>query len=137
MYWLTKDSKMLSSLTRIERRSNMSLVTLYHNPQCSKSKRALALLEEKGIQFTIIEYLKNPLNADQIKTLSRKLGLPVRGITRTNEKEYQTQRLDEVSNTQLAEALAKMPILMQRPIVVKGDIALIGRPPEIILEILG
>ena len=55
----------------------------------------------------------------------------------TNEKEYQTQRLDEVSNTQLAEALAKMPILMQRPIVVKGDIALIGRPPEIILEILG
>ena len=115
----------------------MSLVTLYHNPQCSKSKRALALLEEKGIQFTIIEYLKNPLNADQIKTLSRKLGLPVRGITRTNEKEYQTQRLDEVSNTQLAEALAKTPILVQRPIVVKGDIALIGRPPEIILEILG
>ena len=99
----------------------MAEVTLYHNPQCSKSRLTLALLEENEIEFTIIEYLENRLNADQIKTLALKLGISVRDITRKNEIEYQAQRLDSVSDSQLAEAIAKTPKLLQRPIVVKGD----------------
>ena len=114
----------------------MALVSIFHNPQCSKSNQALALLEENGIEFTIINYMKNPLNAHQIKELALKLGVSVREITREHEPEYRSQHLEEASDTELAEAIEKTPKLMQRPIVVKGDNALIGRPTEILLEIL-
>ena len=114
----------------------MTSVTLYHNPRCSKSRQTLALLEENDVDLTTIEYLKNPLNADQIKSVAEKLGIPVRDITRTGETEYQEQLLDDASDDQLAEAIAATPILMQRPIVVHGSTARIGRPPESVLEIL-
>ena len=114
----------------------MALVSIFHNPQCSKSNQALALLEENGIEFTIINYMKNPLRAHQIKELALKLGVSVREITREHEPEYRSQHLEEASDTELAEAIEKTPKLMQRPIVVKGDNALVGRPTEILLEIL-
>ena len=114
----------------------MTSVTLYHNPRCSKSRQTLALLEENNVDLNIIEYLKNPLNADQIKAVAEKLGVPVRDITRTGEAEYKEQLLDDASDDQLAEAIAATPILMQRPIVVHGSTARIGRPPESVLEIL-
>ena len=115
----------------------MTPITLYHNPQCSKSRQTLSLLEHNNIDFTTIEYLKTPLTADQIKAVAAKLGVPVRDITRTGEIEYHEQHLDNASDDDLAKAIAATPILMQRPIVVKGDSARIGRPPESILEILG
>ena len=114
----------------------MTSVTLYHNPRCSKSRQTLALLEENDVDLTTIEYLKNPLNADQIKAVAEQLGVSVRDITRTGETEYQEQHLDDASDDQLAEAIAATPILMQRPIVVHGSTARIGRPPESVLEIL-
>ena len=73
----------------------MTLVTLYHNPLCSKSRQTLALLKENDIDFNTIEYLKNPLNADQIKAVAAKLGVSVRDIIRTGEIEYVEQHLDD------------------------------------------
>ena len=119
------------------RQYTMTSVTLYHNPRCSKSRQTLALLEHNDVDFTTIEYLETPLTADQIKALAAKLGVPVRDITRTGQTEYQEQHLEDAPDDQLAEAIAATPILMQRPIVVKGDSARIGRPPESVLEILG
>ena len=114
----------------------MTRVTIYHNPQCSKSRKTLTLLKNNNIEPEIIEYLKNNLDADAIMAIALKLGVSVRDIIRTNEAEYETQRLNEVSDYSLAAAIAKNPILMQRPIVVRGDNARIGRPPEIVLELL-
>lgn len=96
----------------------------------------MALLEENDIDFSIVEYLNNPLSADEIKAIAGKLDGSVRDMTRTGESEYKAQNLDDVSDDELADAIAATPILMQRPIVVKGDAARIGRPPESVLEIV-
>ena len=113
-------------------------VTIYHNPRCSKSRQTLALLEENGIEAEVVEYLQNPLNADELKVVVEKLGVSVRDIVRTGEEVYIEQNLgsDSKSNDDLIAAIVTNPILMQRPIVVKGDQARIGRPPEGVLEIL-
>ena len=116
----------------------MTGVTLYHNPRCSKSRQTLALLEENGIEFNTIEYLNTPLTADEIIEVTGLLGVSVRDIIRTGEDEYREMGLSDESKSdeELIEAIIEAPILLQRPIVVSGDQARIGRPPEVILEIL-
>lgn len=116
----------------------MDPVTLYHNPRCSKSRQTLALLAENNIDADIIEYLDTPPSTDELKSIVSKLGVTVRDLIRSGEDAYVELNLSDTSlkDEQLLEAINQRPILMQRPIVVKGQTARIGRPPERVLEIL-
>ena len=115
----------------------MKKITLYHNPRCSKSRNAKALLEEQGVELSIIEYLKTPPGVAELKTLARQLQVPVREMMRSNENIYRELQLDETTSDEaLFEAIAGHPILLQRPIAVAGRRAIIGRPPENVLELL-
>lgn len=113
-------------------------VTIYHNPRCSKSRQALALLEERGIQPTVVEYLRTPPDRDTLVALLARLGIPVRELMRSDEAEYGELGLDapQRDDEALLDAMVEHPRLIQRPIVVVGDRARIGRPPEAVLEIL-
>jgi arsenate reductase len=112
-------------------------VTIYHNPRCSKSRQTLALLAERGVEPVIIEYLSTPPDRDTLKKLLGLLGLDARALMRTKEAIYKELNLAAVdSNDKLIDAMVANPILIERPIVVNGDRAAIGRPPENILEIL-
>lgn len=114
------------------------MITLYHNPRCSKSRDALALLEQHGQPFQVIEYLKTPLDEDTLSTLLAKLGLTAREIMRNKEEEYQQLGLAEPNLTeqQLISAIVKHPRLLERPIAVIGEKAAIGRPLANIAAIL-
>ncbi|OEC45032.1 arsenate reductase (glutaredoxin) [Pseudomonas sp. AP42] len=116
----------------------MTDLTLYHNPRCSKSRGALELLEAHGLTPTVVRYLETPLNAAQIKALLKKLGISARQLLRTGEDEYKTLNLADtsVNEAQLIAAIAAHPKLMERPILETADKAIIGRPPENVLEIL-
>lgn len=116
----------------------MSQISLFHNPRCSKSRGALELLEERGIQADIIRYLETPPSAAELKALLGKLGIGARQLLRTGEDEYKTLDLANpaLSDEQLIEAMASHPKLIERPILIVGDKAVIGRPPEKVLEIL-
>ncbi len=111
-------------------------VTMYHNPRCSKSRQTLALLEEHGVTPDIVEYLKHPLSAHELRNLIDQLGVDVREAMRRGETPWAENELDDADDSTLLEVMAQHPILMQRPIVVAGDRAAIGRPPEAVLEIL-
>jgi arsenate reductase len=112
-------------------------VVIYHNPQCSKSRRALELLRERGIEPRVVDYLLTPPDAREIVVLLELLRLRVREIVRTHEPVYRTLGLDAVrDDTELTRAIAANPILLERPIVLAGDRAVIGRPTERIQEIL-
>ncbi|MFP8966088.1 arsenate reductase (glutaredoxin) [Pokkaliibacter sp. CJK22405] len=114
----------------------MSRPVLLHNPRCSKSREALALLQEKGVEFEVREYLKDPLSRDELHQLAEKLGAPVKDWTRTNEDEYKQLNSGSTDDATLIAAMADTPKLMQRPILISGDRAAVGRPVEQILEIL-
>eukprot|EP01030_Chromulinospumella_sphaerica_P008342 gene8342-8162_t len=116
----------------------MTDLTLYHNPRCSKSRGALELLEARGLAPTVVRYLETPLDATQIQSLLGKLGISARQLLRTGEDEYKTLALADssLSEAQLIAAIAAHPKLMERPILEVGDKAIIGRPPEQILELL-
>ena len=116
----------------------MSEVSLYHNPRCSKSRQTLALLEERGIEPEIIEYLKTPPDAATISGLLGKLGIPAIELIRRGEAPFAELGLagKEGDDTALIEAMVSHPVLIQRPIVVSGEQARIGRPPENVLDIL-
>ena len=116
----------------------MTDLTLYHNPRCSKSRGALELLEARGLTPNLVRYLETPLNAAQIKALLGKLGISARQLLRTGEDEYKLLQLadDSLSEAQLIAAIAEHPKLMERPILEADDKAVIGRPPENILELL-
>jgi len=113
-------------------------VTIYHNPRCSKSRQTLALLRERGIEPEIVEYLKAPPSAAEIKRLAKQLCRPPRAFLRKTEAPYKELGLADagVSDAALIDAMAAHPVLIERPIVVKGDKAALGRPPETVLEIL-
>ena len=111
-------------------------ITIYHNPRCSKSRATLALLHERGHSPEIIEYLTAPPDSSTLHALANKLGLPLSGIVRTGEQVFKDNNLTNANDDALATAISKHPILLQRPIVVSGDRAAIGRPPESVLEIL-
>jgi len=116
----------------------MTDLTLYHNPRCSKSRGELVLLEARGLAPTVVRYLDTPLDATQIQRLLGKLGISARQLLRTGEDEYKTLNLADgsPSEAQLIAAIAAHPKLMERPILEVGDQAIIGRPPEQILELL-
>ncbi|KPG94006.1 MULTISPECIES: arsenate reductase (glutaredoxin) [Pseudomonas] len=116
----------------------MTDLTLYHNPRCSKSRGALELLEARGLTPNVVRYLETPLNAAQIKALLGKLGISARQLLRTGEDEYKMLQLadDSLGEAQLIDAIAQHPKLMERPILEVGNKAVIGRPPEKILELL-
>ncbi|MAZ87020.1 MAG: arsenate reductase (glutaredoxin) [Cellvibrionaceae bacterium] len=115
-----------------------AMVTIYHNPRCSKSRQTLALIEEKGVTPEIVLYLENTPTADTLKALVKKLGISARQLLRKGEDAYKEQNLkdDSLSDAQLIDAMAKFPKLIERPIVVKGDQAVLGRPHENVLELL-
>lgn len=113
-------------------------VTIFHNPRCSKSRQTLELLSNKGLSPTIVEYLTTPPDADTIKSLLAKLGLEPRELMRTKEAVFNELNLSDpaLSADQLIAAMTQHPILIERPIVVVGDKAVIGRPPENINALL-
>ncbi|GAB1385836.1 arsenate reductase (glutaredoxin) [Melaminivora sp.] len=112
--------------------------TLYHNPQCSNSRGALALLRERGIEPNIVDYLGQPLNVAQLTALVARLGLPMRELLRTKEAAYAELGLDDParSEAELIAAVAAHPRLLNRPIVVSPRGALLCRPPERVLELI-
>lgn len=113
-------------------------ITLYHNPQCSKSRQTLNLLQEQGADVTIIEYLKTPLTVTELENVAQKLGLEPRQFMRHGEAEYQNENLanENLTNQELLEAIVKHPRLLERPIAVTETKAVIGRPPENVLTLL-
>jgi len=113
-------------------------VTLFHNPRCSKSRAALQLLRDRGIEPTVIEYLQDPPDPETLDHLLTLLGVEPRDAMRKQEKEYKDLKLDDpkLTRKQLVAAMAEHPILIERPIVVRGNKAVIGRPPERVEEIL-
>lgn len=113
-------------------------VTIYHNPRCSKSRQTLALLQERGVAPRVVEYLKSPPDAATLDDLLDKLGLEPRELMRRKEAVYRELGLDDpkLDRTALIRAMAENPILIERPIVVAGGKARLGRPPEAVLEIL-
>ena len=115
----------------------MTDLTLYHNPRCSKSRGALELLEARGLTPTVVRYLETPLSAAQLRDLLARLNLSARQLLRSGEDEYKALNLGDssLSEAQLIDAMATHPKLIERPILVAGDKAVIGRPPEKILEI--
>ncbi len=98
----------------------------------------MSLLEENGVEFTVVEYLKNPLNRNEILFLSNKLGMAPSGFVRKNEASYKENNFGEILNNDqaMAEAMEKFPKMIERPIAVKGAKAVIGRPPENVLTLV-
>lgn len=115
----------------------MTVVTMYHNPRCSKSRQTLSLLEQHGIQPAIVEYLKTPPTAAELKGVLEKLRMGPRDLMRKKEEPYKTLGLDDesLSDEQLVKAMVYNPILIERPIVVTDHGAKIGRPPEDVLDL--
>jgi arsenate reductase (glutaredoxin) len=111
---------------------------IYHNPRCSKSRAALALLQQRGVEPDIVEYLKTPPDRETLTALLRQLGIGPRELLRKGEAEYQELNLSDpaLSDEALIAAMVAHPKLIERPIVVAGGRARIGRPPERVLEIL-
>ena len=110
---------------------------IYHNPRCSKSRQSLALLRENGVEPEVIEYLKTPLDEVALRDVFVKLGLKAHEVVRTKEEPYEQLALSpDSSEKEVIAAIVKYPILMERPIVMKGDSAVIGRPPENVCELL-
>lgn len=116
----------------------MSDVTIYHNPRCSKSRQTLALLEENGVQPEVRKYLDEAPSADELKLVLSQLGINARDLLRKKEAEFKENGLDnmDLSNDEIIAIMTRVPKLIERPIVIKGDAARIGRPPESVLEIL-
>ena len=111
---------------------------IYHNPRCSKSRETLSLLQERGIEPVVVEYLKEPPTADQLRELLDLLGLEPRDLMRRHEPRYAELGLDaaDISDDALIEAMVRNPILIERPIVVSANRAVIGRPPARVLELV-
>jgi arsenate reductase len=116
----------------------MSKITIYHNPQCSNSRGALALMRERGVEPEVIEYLKNPPTRERLVELIQRMGIRARDLLRTKEPIYGELGLDDpaLTDEQLVDAMLAHPILMNRPIVETPLGTRLCRPPETVLEIL-
>jgi len=114
----------------------MNKVTIFHNPKCSKSRATLQILQDKGADITVVEYLKNPPTIEKLQELSTKLSLPVSEFIRKKEPIFQELNLKNADERALLQAISLHPTLLERPIVEKNQKAVIGRPPENVLEIL-
>ena len=117
------------------------MLTIYHNPRCSKSRKTLEIIRENGVEPTIVEYLKQPPNSGQIQRLAELLGISVAALLRRGEEEFKqaTDLPDLADDAALADWVAQYPKTLERPIVVddEHERAVIGRPPENVLELLG
>ena len=114
------------------------MITIWHNPKCSKSREALKLLEEKGEAYEVFKYLDVAPTREQVVELLKKLGISARELMRTKEELYKELELAKVSDEEkLIDALAEYPRLIERPILIEGNRALIGRPVEKVVEFLG
>lgn len=112
-------------------------IRIYHNARCSKSREGMCLLEDAGAHVEIVEYTKTPLTEEELAELISKLGIKPKNLVRTKEETYKTKFADrKMTPKQWIKALIKYPELMERPIVVKGDKAVIGRPPSLIVDFL-
>ncbi|KTD64090.1 arsenate reductase (glutaredoxin) [Legionella spiritensis] len=111
----------------------MQTVIIYHNPRCSKSRQALAILQNEGIEPVIIDYLKTPLDINELKRLRSYFDLE--DFVRTAEPVFKEQGLSMDNEIQILQAMVKQPVLMQRPIVTFKNKAVIGRPPENVLQL--
>ena len=110
-------------------------VVVWHNPRCSKSRQTMELLEEKGVEAEVVKYLEVSQSVESIKDVLKKLNISARDLMRTKEDEYKSLGLkDETDEDKLIEAMATHPKLIERPIVIKGNKAVLGRPPEKVLE---
>jgi arsenate reductase len=111
---------------------------IYHNPRCSKSRQTLALLQEKGVDLEIVEYLKTPPSQATLKDILNKLGMTPLALMRKGETEFKQLQLETKADdtAALVKAMVENPILIERPIVVVNGKAAIGRPPEAVLDIL-
>jgi arsenate reductase len=123
-------------LTQTRRR--FMAVTIYHNPRCSKSRQTLKLLQDRKVSLEIVEYLKTPPNAKTLADILDRLGMEPRQLMRKKEAPYKAKKLDDVKLTrkQLIDAMVADPVLIERPIVLAGKKAALGRPPESVLDIL-
>ena len=112
-------------------------IRIFHNPRCSKSRATLTLLQEQGIEPEIVLYLESPPDAGELRIILDKLGMSPRELMRTGEAEFRQQDLDDESLTddELITAMVANPKLIQRPIVLAGGRAAMGRPPESVLDI--
>jgi arsenate reductase len=113
-------------------------ITIYHNPKCAKSRETLKLLQSRGLEPEVIEYLKTPPTKAELASLIERLGIEPRALLRTKEAEYQQAGLDDPkkSDAAILAAMVKFPKLIERPLVVCGKRAALGRPPENVLKIL-
>ncbi|WP_294822003.1 arsenate reductase (glutaredoxin) [uncultured Flavobacterium sp.] len=113
------------------------MITIYHKPQCSKSREGLQLLEELGLPFKTVKYLDEPLSKDELKELIKKLGIKPIGLVRTKEdiwkEKFEGRKL---TGAQVIAAIAKYPNLMERPVIINGDKAVIARPADKAREVL-
>lgn len=114
------------------------VIRMFHNPRCSKSRQTLQLLRERNIEPELILYLEQPPSAAELRSVLHRLGLKPRDLIRKQEPEYRELGLDDPSLTeqQLIDAMIRTPKLIERPIVLAGDKAALGRPPERVLEII-
>jgi arsenate reductase len=115
----------------------MTDVTIYHNPKCTKSRGTLALLQERGIEPRIVEYLKSTPTAAELRAIVDKLGIKPEQLVRRGEDIYKSKYAGKtLTDAQWIEAMVRDPILIERPIVVRGNRAVIGRPPENVQQLL-
>jgi len=109
---------------------------IFHNPRCSKSRETLKIIQEKGTEVEVVEYLKNPPSKEELVQLVKMLGISPEGLIRKNEKEYiELYKGKTLSDDEWIGAMLAYPKLIERPIVIEGNKAIIGRPPEKVLEL--
>jgi arsenate reductase len=118
--------------------NDMSSTTIWHNPRCSKSRQTLQLIRDRGIEPTIIEYLGSPPSAVELTDALEALGMEPRDLMRKKEAPYNEQSLgdDRLTHAELIAAMVENPVLIERPVVFRGNRAVVGRPPENVLELL-
>ena len=111
---------------------------IYHNPACSKSRETLQIMVDSNVELQIIEYLDDPPTPQELRRIIALLGVPVRELLRNTEPVYQEAELDDegLSDDKIIDAICEYPALLQRPIVISGNRAIIGRPPSRVLEII-
>lgn len=110
---------------------------IYHNSRCSKSRSALSILQEKQLDVTVVNYLETPPSVEEIKDILKKLGIKAEELVRKGEKEFkENYKGKELTEDEWINAMAKYPKLIERPIFVNGDKAVVGRPPEKVLELI-
>lgn len=113
-------------------------VTIWHNPRCATSRRVLQMIRNKGIEPHVVEYLKTPPSAKEIKTVLAKLKLGARGLLRKKEADYRKEGLDDerLSDAAVIRAMVDHPVLIERPVVLAGRRAVLARPPERVFEVI-